>query len=70
MRIHDIYVKNDDLEDFLKELDVLILATAHKQYRDLPLSYYQRFVKKDCVIVDIWNIFGKSKIIWRINGDA
>lgn len=70
VRIHDIYVKNGDLEGFLKGLDVLIVATAHKQYRDLPLSHYQRFVEQDCVVVDIWSIFGKSKIIWKINSDA
>ncbi|MCL0078848.1 hypothetical protein M1O56_04195, partial [Dehalococcoidia bacterium] len=70
VRTHDTYVKNDDLQHILKGLDILIVATAHKQYRDLPLDYYQKFVNKDCVIVDIWNIFGKGEVIWRIDKDA
>lgn len=70
VRTHDIYVKNDNLDDTLKELDILVIATAHKEYRELPLDYYKKLVKKDCIVVDIWNVFEKEKFVWRIDSDA
>ncbi len=61
---HDVYLDNKNLEETLKDADFLVIATAHKEYKK-PLDYYKKFVKPDCVVIDIWNLFGKNSVIFR-----
>jgi len=61
---HDVYLDKKPLEEVLKDADVLVIATAHKEYKK-PLEFYKKLVKPDCVVVDIWNIFGKKSVIFR-----
>lgn len=61
---HDVYLDNKNLEETLKDADFLVIATAHKEYKK-PLEYYRKFIKPDCVVIDIWNVFGKNSVIFR-----
>jgi len=54
----DVYVHEDDflpLEEVLRRSEVLILATPHKEYRDLQLD--------GKLLVDVWNFYGKGGLI-------
>ncbi|PIN83436.1 hypothetical protein COV61_03085 [Candidatus Micrarchaeota archaeon CG11_big_fil_rev_8_21_14_0_20_47_5] len=65
--VHDTYVKNDEsLESVVKDADVLIIAAAHKEYSQKGYEYFRKLAKKDCVVADVWNIFGKSSIVYKM----
>jgi UDP-N-acetyl-D-mannosaminuronic acid dehydrogenase len=61
---HDVYLDDKNFEETLKDADFLVIATAHNEYKK-PLDYYKKFVKPDCVVIDIWNLFGKNSVIFR-----
>lgn len=65
--VHDPYLENrKTLEETLKDADMVVVATAHKEYKQ-PLEFYKKLVKPDCVIVDVWNLFGKKSVMYRIS---
>jgi len=72
--IHDPYVKEyppqevtTDVYEAVKGADVLFIATNHKMYRDLDLTKLRRLVSKNCIICDVWNVFGTNRIIFTMN---
>jgi UDP-N-acetyl-D-mannosaminuronic acid dehydrogenase len=67
---HDPYVKSrdyketeltDDLDKAIKDSDVLIFATNHKQYYDLDLTDLRKKVRTP-IIIDGRNIFNKKNV--------
>ncbi|MGD0795815.1 MAG: nucleotide sugar dehydrogenase [Dehalococcoidales bacterium] len=55
----DPYIKRDyfiSVEKLIDICDIIILAAPHDQYRNLN-------IKKDKVVVDIWNFFNKGGVI-------
>jgi UDP-N-acetyl-D-mannosaminuronic acid dehydrogenase len=50
-------VKKMSFKDAAKNADTIILATAHKEYRDLNAKELLKNVKKGVKILDLWNIF-------------
>ena len=69
--LHDPYVKFyrhqeiiPDLKKALKGVDVVVIATRHKQY----VKEKDKIIKwlgKKTYVVDVWNIFGTNKLIFR-----
>ena len=59
--------KSENLEDVLKDAGVVYIATNHSQYKKLNLDYIRKYVKKDCVVCDVWNIFKTGKVLFDIN---
>ena len=53
----DNNVKKMSFNDAAKNADTIILATAHKEYRDIDKTNLLKNVKKDVKILDLWNIF-------------
>jgi UDP-N-acetyl-D-mannosaminuronic acid dehydrogenase len=52
----DVYVQEDgfvQVEDILRDADIIILASPHREYSNLT-------VDKEKVLVDIWNFYGKG----------
>jgi len=45
------------LKEGLKKADTIILATAHKEYRNLKENDIIKNMKKDAKLLDLWNIF-------------
>ena len=66
--LHDPYVSGyqNDLDEILKDSDLLFLATNHNYYRKLDISKVRKLVAKNCVVCDVWNIFKTNKIIFTI----
>jgi len=61
---HDPYVDNKDLKEVLSEADIAIIATNHSHYDKINLKEY---MKKEAIIVDIWNSTGKNKFIYNLS---
>ena len=62
---HDPYTDPDNFDGKLKDADVVMIAINHDYYRDLGLEKIRKLVKKECLICDIWNVFGKG-ILYKI----
>lgn len=65
---HDPLVKefNGKVEDVIKDADVIIVGINHSAYEKLSLEEIKKLAKKDCLVCDIWNVFGKKKIIYSL----
>jgi UDP-N-acetyl-D-mannosaminuronic acid dehydrogenase len=50
-------VKKMDFNKAIKDADTIIIATAHKEYRNIDLIDFQKNIKKGVKIIDLWNIF-------------
>lgn len=66
--LHDPYVPGyqNNLDDILKDADLIFLATNHNFYKKLDISKVRKLVSKNCVVCDVWNIFKTNKIIFTI----
>jgi len=53
----DKNVKKMNFKEAIKNADTIIIATAHKEYRELALKDFIKNVKKGVKIIDLWNIF-------------
>ncbi len=66
--LHDPYVPGykNDLDEILKDADLIFLATNHHFYKTLDIAKIRKLVSKNCVICDVWNIFKTNRIIFTI----
>lgn len=66
--LHDPYVPGyqTNLDEALKDADLIFLATNHNFYKKLDISKVRKLVSKNCVVCDVWNIFKTNKIIFTI----
>lgn len=68
--IHDPLIAkyNSDFKQALRNASLVFIATKHDWYtKNLKFNLLKKLVKKDCLICDVWNIFGTNKIIFTIN---
>ncbi len=63
---HDPFIKSSTLEETLKGADLVIVGTNHNQFSKLKLASIRKVVNKNCLVCDIWNIFGTGKIIFYL----
>jgi UDP-N-acetyl-D-mannosaminuronic acid dehydrogenase len=61
---HDVYRDGPDFEAAIKDAEFLVMATPHNEYKK-PLDWYRKHVKPGCVVIDVWNVFGKGSVIFR-----
>ena len=66
--LHDPYVPGyqNNLDEVLKDADVIFLATNHNFYKKLDVAKVRELVSKNCVVCDVWNVFKTNKIIFTI----
>jgi len=71
--LHDPFVKKysqqevfNDLEEALKGIDVLFVATRHKVYEQKADLILKKIHKK-VYICDVWNTFGINKLVFTAN---
>lgn len=60
---HDVYKDGPNFDEHIKGADFLVIATPHRGYRK-PFEYYRKFINKDCVVIDVWNIFGRKRAVF------
>ncbi len=63
---HDVYQNGPDFWPAVKDADFLVIATAHKEYKK-PLEEYRKHMKKDAVVIDVWNVFGKKSAVFKLD---
>jgi len=61
---HDPHVKPGSIKKVLKNADVIVLAVNHDEYKTIQETIYLE-ASKECIVCDIWNMFGAGKIIYR-----
>ncbi len=71
--LHDPFVKNypaqtvfSNIKEVLKDVDVVIIATNHNQYKKEKAKILSLLNNK-VYICDIWNIFGINKLLFTVN---
>lgn len=64
---HDPYIESQPLEDCLRGADLVIVATNHSAFSKIGIKDLKRMVNKNCLVCDIWNIFGTGKIVFCIS---
>lgn len=64
--LYDPFVDSQPLEDAIKDADILILAINHDVFKSLSIQYLGNLVSQDCLIFDIWNMFGTGKILFYL----
>ena len=67
--MHDPHIAglDQDLAVVLKDADVVFVATNHAAYKKLGLETLRELVGKDCVVSDIWNIFGTDRTLFELD---
>lgn len=72
--LHDPYIDEyqhqaieKNVYDAVKDADLLFIATNHKQYKNLDMKKIKSVVKKNCIVCDVWNVWGTGKIVYRLN---
>lgn len=72
--LHDPFVKNyvnqeieKDVYEATRGADLVFVAVNHKQYKDLDIKKIKSIVNKNCIICDVWNVFGTDKIVFTVN---
>ena len=66
IRVHDYLVSKDELtqigdsyesmDDFLKDLDILVILTNNRRYKTLTNKYLESKLSKSSIILDIWGV--------------
>jgi UDP-N-acetyl-D-mannosaminuronic acid dehydrogenase len=69
VQMHDPHIPglDQDLGDVVKGVDLVFVATNHSAYRKVGLQGLRQMVGKDCLVCDIWNIFGTQRTIFSLD---
>jgi UDP-N-acetyl-D-mannosaminuronic acid dehydrogenase len=63
VHLHDPLIPSEDLEEALRDADVIFLAMNHDAYAELGIDYFRNLAHPGAIICDIWNLLGTAKII-------
>ncbi len=69
VQLHDPHIKglDQDLAEVLRGVDIVFVATNHSAYRAVGLQGLRDLVGRDCLVCDIWNIFGTERTIFGLD---
>lgn len=72
--LHDPFVKSYQYQEIYKDVysvlenaNLIFVATNHKAYKSMDLKKLKTVVAKNCMICDVWNVFGTGKILFNIS---
>ncbi len=67
--MHDPHIPGLDAElaSVLGGADLIFIATNHDEYKRISLERLRSLVGTDCLVCDIWNIFGTDHIIFSLD---
>ena len=64
--IHDPLIDSQPLDEALSGADILIIGVNHDAFKNINFEYLSKLVSPDCLICDIWNMFGVGKIVFYL----
>lgn len=67
--VHDPFIDSQPLEDALKGAEILVMGINHDSFKKISFDYLKSLVSEDCLICDIWNMFGTGKIIFYLKDE-
>jgi len=69
VQAHDPYVPRfkGNLDDALRDADVIFLAQRHDEYRAPEFRERLRLAKPDAIVCDLWNILATDRIIFELS---
>lgn len=73
IKIHDPYLeeiidgkyRNFNIEDALKDCQILYIATNHKQFKEGKMQILEK-LSDDTYIVDIWDVFEHGELFYKV----
>ncbi len=67
--LHDPHIAglDVDLTTVLHGVDVVFVAMNHSAYKAIGLARLREMVGADCVVCDIWNVFGTDQILFALD---
>lgn len=72
--LQDPFVKSYEYQEVHKDVysvsegaNLIFVATNHKVYKSIDLKKLKSTVAKNCIICDVWNVFGTGKILFNIS---
>jgi len=72
--LHDPFAKNyvnqeieKDVYKTIEGANLLFIAVNHKQYKSLDVNKIKKMVNRNCIVCDVWNVFGTNKIVFTVN---
>ena len=67
--LHDPHIAGLDGEiaEALHGVDVVFVATNHSAYKEIGLTRLREMVSRNCLVCDIWNIFGTDRILFTLD---
>jgi UDP-N-acetyl-D-mannosaminuronic acid dehydrogenase len=57
VRVHDPYLREESLEEVLRDAEAVVLATNHAQYGDIDPGHLAGLVGEGCVVAECWAMF-------------
>src|SRR5690606_18568434 len=57
VQVHDPYLREETLEEVLRDAEAVVLATNHAQYGDIDPKYLSDLVAEGCVVAECWAMF-------------
>ena len=73
MVLHDPFVKSysrqkiaKDIYKALEKADLIFIGTRHQDYLNLDRKKLKQVVNQNCLVCDVWNVFGTGKIIFKL----
>lgn len=64
--VTDPLMYSEPLDESLKDADIVVIGTNHDAYKSLSLVEISKVVSKNCLVCDVWNMFGTGKIVFYI----
>lgn len=64
---HDPLIDSQPLNDTLRGADVIVVGINHDVFKNLKLEEIKELVSVNCLICDVWNIFGTGRIVFHLN---
>lgn len=65
--VHDPFIDSQPIEEALTDADILVIGVNHDRFNVLNHEKLAKHIKKDCLICDVWNMFGTNKIIFHLS---
>ena len=48
-----------------RRIDIVSLKEFARIYKK-PLDYYKKLLAPDAVVIDVWNVFGRKSVVFRV----
>jgi len=62
---HDPYVDSQHLMEATRGADVVVIGVDHDKFKEMDIKELLDNISADCLFIDLWNLFGTGKIVYK-----